>query len=302
MEKSKILFSIVLPAYNRAEFLPKAIDSFLAQTSEDAELIVVDDGSTDRTPELLQTYTHDRIRCIRHTNRERGASRNAGVLLSRGLYVSFLDSDDYLLENHVQEAVQFAVEHDFPPVFHLAHEIRSGEGRLLSKSKVLTFELNEQLRYRNVISCNSIFIRREVALNHPFCERRELSGSEDYELWLRLAAHFKVLHHGKVTSVIVEHEGRTMSQLNFEPVYHRIRALLDEVDKNESVKDFLGPGYSRWKAYRYRYLSLYAAMGRQRGSALRYWLKAIQLYPSLLMKTEGYSTWFKIISPGTHYF
>ena len=88
-----VTVSVVVPAYNYARYLPKAIDSALGQTHPPLEVIVVDDGSTDDTPRVLAAYA-DRIRVIRQANQGAGAARNAGIAAARGEYVAFLDSDD----------------------------------------------------------------------------------------------------------------------------------------------------------------------------------------------------------------
>lgn len=89
------LVSVVVPTYNRAETLPRAIDSALAQTVDDLEIVVVDDGSTDRTQEILEGYGTDRLRTITHeTNRGANIARNTGIEHAEGEYVAFLDSDD----------------------------------------------------------------------------------------------------------------------------------------------------------------------------------------------------------------
>lgn len=96
-------FSIVLCTYNRAHLLPRAIQSVLAQVEQDWELVVVDDGSSDDTPSVLQNYASNdsRIRVMRHDNAGLARSRNAGIAMARGLFVTFLDSDDEYLPQHL---------------------------------------------------------------------------------------------------------------------------------------------------------------------------------------------------------
>lgn len=96
-------FSVLMCTYNRAQLLPRAITSLLAQTETDWELIIIDDGSTDNTFEVLQPYIlkHENIRYMYQQNRGLGSSRNAGVLAACGLFVTFLDSDDEYLPNHL---------------------------------------------------------------------------------------------------------------------------------------------------------------------------------------------------------
>ncbi|WP_255171640.1 glycosyltransferase family 2 protein [Natrononativus amylolyticus] len=87
--------SVVIPTYNREEILPRAIDSVLAQTYDDWELLVVDDGSSDDTVDVVRSYEDDRVRCLEHeTNQGANAARNTGIDEVEGEYVAFLDSDD----------------------------------------------------------------------------------------------------------------------------------------------------------------------------------------------------------------
>ena len=88
-----MLFSVVIPTHNRAGFLPETLESVFAQEERDFEILIVDDGSTDGTPEILKRYA-GRIEILRQENRGPAAARNLGIARARGEYVAFLDSDD----------------------------------------------------------------------------------------------------------------------------------------------------------------------------------------------------------------
>src|SRR5512139_3834983 len=98
------LVSVVIPTYNRAWCLRQAVDSVLAQEFGDFELIVVDDGSTDATADLLAAYA-DRIRVLRQANHGVSAARNAGIAAARGGLFAFLDSDDIWLSRKLSTQV-----------------------------------------------------------------------------------------------------------------------------------------------------------------------------------------------------
>lgn len=100
MEKAPF-FSVILPTYNRAELLTHAVQSVIDQTFEDWELIIVDDGSTDNTRELLDTLDDSRVRYIKQENQGKGGARNTGLKFTRGQYVCFLDSDDIFYKDHL---------------------------------------------------------------------------------------------------------------------------------------------------------------------------------------------------------
>ena len=88
------MISVVLPSYNRAHILPRAIESILGQTYKDIELIIVDDGSSDNTAEVVGSFSDSRIVYVRQENAGACAARNNGIAHARGDYIAFQDSDD----------------------------------------------------------------------------------------------------------------------------------------------------------------------------------------------------------------
>ena len=103
------LVSVVMPTYNRADVVGRAIDSILNQTYNDFEFIIVDDGSTDSTSEILQKYAaiDKRIILLRQNNQGAAATRNAGVNKAKGKYIAFMDDDDISLPNRLEKQVAF---------------------------------------------------------------------------------------------------------------------------------------------------------------------------------------------------
>jgi len=95
--------SVIIPSYNRAATLPRAMDSVLSQSFDDLELIIVDDASTDGTEVVVQQFCDDRVRYLRHSsNRFAAAARNTGMQAARGEYIAFLDSDDEWLTHKLE--------------------------------------------------------------------------------------------------------------------------------------------------------------------------------------------------------
>jgi glycosyltransferase involved in cell wall biosynthesis len=100
--------SVIIPTYNRAEMLIRAIRSVLKQTYEDYEIIVVDDGSTDDTAKVMKAYENDKFKYIRYSLNKGGAfARNLGLDSSRGKYIAFLDSDDEWLPTKLEKQTKF---------------------------------------------------------------------------------------------------------------------------------------------------------------------------------------------------
>jgi glycosyltransferase involved in cell wall biosynthesis len=103
------LVSVIVPVYNREQFLRETLDSVFALEYEPFEVIVVDDGSTDGSAAIAESYPG--VRCIRRENRGPGAARNAGIEVSQGEFVAFVDSDDVVLPNKLSAQVGYLLEH-----------------------------------------------------------------------------------------------------------------------------------------------------------------------------------------------
>lgn len=102
----KSLVSVIIPCYNAEQWISEAIDSILAQTYSSIEVIVIDDGSTDRSLEIIKSYG-DRIRWETGSNRGQSAARNRGFALSQGKYIQWLDADDYILSEKIEAQVAY---------------------------------------------------------------------------------------------------------------------------------------------------------------------------------------------------
>ncbi len=102
--------SVVIPLYNREKYIARAIDSVLAQTYNDFELIVIDDGSTDNGSEVVKQYDDQRIKIVSQQNAGVSSARNAGIDLAKGKWIAFLDSDDQWLPEKLQCQVDFLNE------------------------------------------------------------------------------------------------------------------------------------------------------------------------------------------------
>jgi len=113
MSSENAMVSVVIPTYNRAPYVTMAIESALAQSYQDYEIIVVDDGSTDGTRDVLEPY-RDRIRYMYQDNKGVSAARNTGIQESRGEWIAFLDSDDEWLPNKLE--IQIGYVKSYPEI------------------------------------------------------------------------------------------------------------------------------------------------------------------------------------------
>lgn len=183
--------SVVVPAYNAAWCIRRAVDSVLAQTFTDFELIVVDDGSTDDTPAVLNTYG-DRLCLVRKPNGGLSSARNAGIEAARGRYVAFLDADDWWLPEKLRRQIAL-MEADPALVFcSTAARIESPDGDVLGEwacgnSPLPTLEAIFATNAHVAGSGSAVVARRDAfARTGGFDER--LRSLEDIDMWMRLAA------------------------------------------------------------------------------------------------------------------
>lgn len=190
MASAAPLVSAVIPTYNYARYVAGAVESVLAQSFDDLEIVVVDDGSTDETADTLHPFL-DRIRYIRQEHRGLAAARNTGIRVARGPYVAFLDSDDLWLPEKV--SVQSARLDDDPAV-----GLVYGEAALFAETSPGTATLHSYWAHhpsgkilpwlvrQNVVPSPTPMVRRELFDQvGPFDET--LSACEDWDMWIRIA-------------------------------------------------------------------------------------------------------------------
>jgi len=182
--------SVVVPAYNAAWCVRRAVESVLAQTFDDFELIVVDDGSTDDTAHVLAEFGN-RIRVISKPNGGLSSARNAGIAAARGRYVAFLDADDWWLPEKLEHQVALMDADDGLVFCSTAARLESPEGAPLgewpcaaSSASVLEaiFATNA-----HVAGSGSAVLARKVAFEHAGNFDERLLSLEDIDMWMRLA-------------------------------------------------------------------------------------------------------------------
>ncbi len=122
------LVSIMMPAFNAEQYIAQAIDSVLAQTYQNWELIIVNDGSSDRTPTILAEYTDPRIRVIHQSNGGEAIARNTALRHMRGEFVAYLDADDAFLEHHLELGIAYLAAHPLVKSFRSGGKQEGSDG------------------------------------------------------------------------------------------------------------------------------------------------------------------------------
>jgi len=234
-------FSIILPTYNRAHLISTAIQSVLAQSVTDWELIIIDDGSTDNTKEVVFGFGDKRILYGHQENKGRSTARNAGLHHARGQWVCFLDSDDWYLEDHL-EAFENAIN-EIPDtrVFKTGVSFQKEDGKQLSKSEFWDGS-QEPIPFilTNYASVLDLCISAEIAKKIGF---PQIDVWEDKAYMTVLLRYFPWHQIPLRTVVALEHGGRSI--LTTYKDVGSINRTLDVMEKclaDVTLKDrFLGP-------------------------------------------------------------
>lgn len=280
-----MFFSFVIPTYNRASLIGKTIESLLNQSYKNFEIIVVDDGSTDNTEEIISKFG-SRVTFHKIPNCERGAARNYGAKVSKGDYLNFFDSDDLAYPGHLAEAIKMIEQYRHPEIFHLYFDVKTPEGKPVNQVNLGTKKsINRWLiDLGNVLSCNGVFLRRDIALQFPFSENRLMSASEDYCLWLRLSSRYTIYHSPVKTSTIIQHEQRSVLKINKEKIIARFETLLFELKADSQFMNYIGNRFKNIESEVYAYIALHFVLAGYNAEGIKYLLKAIGIYPPFIYR------------------
>lgn len=205
--------SVVIPAYNAAAFIERTLDSVRAQTFRSWEVIVVDDGSSDGTHEVVERYlTRHGMPgcCIRQENKKIAAARNTGMRAACGTYIALLDHDDLWYPKKLEVIMaEFARHSEVDLVCHNENITREGSLIRVSRNGPAVPRMYEHLLFGgNVLSPSaSVFRKEKVLAIGGFREDPEFNTVEDYDLWLRLSrtAEFHFVDQVLGEYQVVEH-------------------------------------------------------------------------------------------------
>lgn len=205
------LVSVVIPTYNSAQYLPETIESVLSQSWQDFEIIIVDDGSTDNTQEVVGAFNSNKIRYIRQEN-SGGPSRprNVGIHHARGKYISLFDSDDLMSRNKLAEAVAFLERYSNLGLLFANFEVCNERGDAFPGTFLDEFQTfwdlpkqqvgekwfiidsavaYEHLFFQNFIGTSGTVVPKAVFLSVGGFDE-SIAGPEDRDMWLRISRRY----------------------------------------------------------------------------------------------------------------
>lgn len=286
-------FSIIIPTYNRADFIAETIDTILQQKFEDYELIIVDDGSTDHTEDVINTVTSDKVKYFKKENGERGAARNYGAEKTSGDYLIFFDSDDIMYPDHLSVLFDFIKKKQQPEVVYNPYEILNKSTGKKTTIWETPDNLKQKLAIDNFLACNSVTIRKDIFNGLKFAEDRGLATVEDKELWLRAAARHPFYFNPHISFAMIEHEGRSLNTIKPERIEERTLLFISSLKKDNLFLKKFGPLAGFIFGFEYVLTALYFTAADKKKARHYLWLAMKE--SKSVMKTKRFWATFKNI-------
>ena len=233
------MVSAIITTYNREKLLEKCLKSIVNQTYKDIEIIVIDDGSTDNTSEIVKRFNDDRISYY-NFGRTKNVShlRNEGIKISKGEYIAFCDDDDLWMENKIETQIKYFTKEKI--VCSNGNVIDDNDLVILKEinnyNKDMYFDLAFMLKDNRMLT-SSILVSKDVFLNVGLFDESHKSRGEDYDMWIRFAdSKYKVKY---LTEPLVSYRVHTgnLSRKSFsdaQEVYEKNIELLAPYSKNSN--------------------------------------------------------------------
>ena len=263
--------------------MPKALDSVFSQSFPDWELIVVDDGSTDDTAELLKNYKDPRIRYYYQENHGRSAARNKGIELANGEYICFLDSDDYYLALYLERLRQFIVGNNYPKALIFSNLILEKEGH----QKTITYPKpdNKVIEYLLQNTIGTIQVCLPVQIARQFNFDSKLSIGEDLELFTRICNAYPLCYNPIVGVVARVHSGRSVNKLVFNPGRGQLQSYRVIFKNNRYQKQIKGKKKRELLSNAFAAIGVHYFLTRKKTKSVGYFLLSI-IYKPLHKQTK----------------
>jgi glycosyltransferase involved in cell wall biosynthesis len=211
MKDKEPVISIIMPAFNREDLIAESIESALKQTFTDFELIVIDDGSKDKTVEVAKKYLDDPRVILIQNEKNIGIAntRNKAVKLARGKYIAMLDSDDVWLNNEkLEKQLKFLETNQNYALYgsNIIHIDTSGKHLKTAQFPLTDSSIRKTILRRNAFAQSTILCRKEAMIQAGLYSTR-FAICDDYDLWLRIGRNWKFANSGEAMTGYRIHGG-----------------------------------------------------------------------------------------------
>lgn len=276
--------SVVIPTHNRDYILRRAVDSVLNQTYSNLEIIIISDGSTDNTEEVLKELEEEdsRIKSISyHPSKGANYARNKGIELSSGSHIAFLDDDDEWHEDKLEMQIDiFKSNNKIGLVYTGKKVIYVNEKKEYSSISKLQGDLSKEILKKNVIgTTSSVMVRKKELKKAGFFDEK-MPAMQDYELWIRIC---QITQVGVVPMEKVNYYNDTNKKQISSSTDKYVKALEKIMEKHASLYNKLS--VTEYKEMRMRgnlNLAKKALRNNQKKTSFKYVQKALSIKPTLI--------------------
>ena len=267
------LISVIIPTYNRAHFLREAIDSVLTQTYKNLELIVVDDGSTDNTSEIIRKFTDKRIDYICEGHGGTSAARNRGIRKANGSYIAFLDSDDIWLPEKIEKQLKIFQESKLNPgVVYTGIQYIDSHGNKKKQKKLSNHrgKILKQLLRKNIAGIGSTILVKRECFEKCGLFDESLPSRVDLDILIRICQHFTADFVPEILCLTRIHDERITADIT------------GKIKSREILFEKIYPYLKRYRILLAKYLyetgKLYLKIGNTK-KAKEYIVRSLKVFP-----------------------
>lgn len=262
------LVSVIIPCYNQGRYLQDSIHSVLSQSYRPVEVVVVDDGSTDNTPQIAGGFPD--VKYVFQQNAGLSAARNTGIDHSRGDFLVFLDSDDWLLPKAIATNVNYLLANREAAFVSGSHKKIGPDGVIPETRSQITLPPYHQLLHQNYIGMiAAVMFRRFIFDQYRY--DAALGSCEDYDLYLKITRDHPVVNHTQDIAAYRIHGSNMSGNVN-RMLQDASNVLLRQKSNLRGKKEekFLAAGLNNWKKYYYKkyYLQLSEAIAKNKRTQL----------------------------------
>jgi glycosyltransferase involved in cell wall biosynthesis len=282
------LISVIIPVYNGERTIQQTIESVLNQTFADFELLVINDGSQDKTLEVVSRISDPRIKMFSYSNSGVSATRNKGISHAVGEYISFIDADDLWTPDKLEIQVKALQDHPEAAVAYSWSDWIDESGKFLRAGGHITANGNvySQLLFRDFIESGSNPLIRSQALAEVGGFDQSVNPTEDWDMWLRLAARYEF-----VLVPFVQILYRISPNSASFDVWKMEAGSIKVIERAfAAAPDTLAPMKKEVLGSRYKYLTFKAIEGtpeRKKGlTAIRFLWQTVTYDPSMLLRSR----------------
>jgi glycosyltransferase involved in cell wall biosynthesis len=280
-------FSVIIPTYNRADLIATAINSVLEQTFTDYEIIIIDDASKDNTQQVVNNFSDSRIRYyINEVNLERSRTRNKAIDLSEGKYITFLDSDDFYLDNHLQNFHDEIIATKLDVGMFFCNK-KILDNTILSSAYFKPFTENAVEYFLMIpVMPLQVCVSKQILMKHRFNPKIHIN--EDSLLWMEIASEYPIHPTEKETCVYLTHENNSINVQKNNVFKNRLESI-ELALKNPKIKKNISKEKQQLaKSDCYFGIFNYYHFQKNTFKKISTMLEAIFLYPNFKLKNKIY--------------